>query len=89
MTPPTGGYNLDLNALKTVETVVDFRKHVDTHSPAPITLCGSLVHTVDSFSLLETLIPLDLMSELNLGSLIKRAQQRMHFLWQPKEVCQR
>ena len=50
--------NLELNALKTVEMVVDFRKNT-----APLTLKW----------------------ELNIGSLIKKAQQRMYFLRQLKK----
>ena len=75
--------NLELNALKTLEMVVDFRKN-----PAPltpITLCGSPVDTVESFRFLGTLITQDLKWELNISSLIKKAQQRMYFLRQLKK----
>src|SRR4029434_662691 len=61
-----GQNNLELNALKTVEMVVDFRKN-----PAPptlITLRDPPVDTVD------------------ISSLTKRAQQRMHFLRQVEEL---
>ena len=75
--------NLELNALKTVEMVVDFRKN-----PAPltpITLCSSTVDTVESFRFLGTIISQDLKWELNISSLIKKAQQRMYFLRQLKK----
>ena len=75
--------NLELNALKTLEMVVDYRKN-----PAPltpITLCGSPVDTVESFRFLGTIISHDLKWELNISSLIKKAQQRMFFLRQLKK----
>ncbi|KAK0132299.1 RNA-directed DNA polymerase from mobile element jockey [Merluccius polli] len=50
--------NLELNALKTVEMVVDFRKN--TASTAPITLCGSAIDTVESSHFLGTIISQDL-----------------------------
>ena len=46
--------NLELNALKTVEMVVDFRKN--SASATPITLCDSTIDTVESFRLLGTII---------------------------------
>ncbi|KAK0131206.1 putative RNA-directed DNA polymerase from transposon BS [Merluccius polli] len=75
--------NLELNALKTVEMVVDFRKN--SASPAPITLCDSTIDTVESFHFLGTIISQDLKWELNISSLIKKAQQRMYFLRQLKK----
>ncbi|KAK0139831.1 putative RNA-directed DNA polymerase from transposon BS [Merluccius polli] len=75
--------NLELNALKTVEMVVDFRKN--SASPAPITLCDSTIDTVESFRFLGTIISQDLKWELNISSLIKKAQQRMYFLRQLKK----
>ncbi|KAK0154999.1 putative RNA-directed DNA polymerase from transposon BS [Merluccius polli] len=75
--------NLELNALKRVEMVVDFRKN--SASPAPITLCDSTIDTVESFRFLGTIISQDLKWELNISSLIKKAQQRMYFLRQLKK----
>ncbi|KAK0156400.1 putative RNA-directed DNA polymerase from transposon BS [Merluccius polli] len=75
--------NLELNALKTVEMVVDFRKN--SASPAPITLCDSTIDTVESFRFLGTITSQDLKWELNISSLIKKAQQRMYFLRQLKK----
>ncbi|KAK0140530.1 putative RNA-directed DNA polymerase from transposon BS [Merluccius polli] len=75
--------NLELNALKTVEMVVDFRKN--SASPAPIILCDSTIDTVESFRFLGTIISQDLKWELNISSLIKKAQQRMYFLRQLKK----
>ncbi|XP_024908484.1 uncharacterized protein LOC103397242 [Cynoglossus semilaevis] len=73
--------NLELNALKTVEMTVDFR----TSPPPPITLSDSPVDTVEPFHFLGTIITQDLKWELNISSLIKRAQQRMYFLRQLKQ----
>ncbi|KAK0148950.1 hypothetical protein N1851_010634 [Merluccius polli] len=63
--------------------VVDFRKN--SASPAPITLCDSTIDTVESFRFLGTIISQDLKWELNISSLIKKAQQRMYFLRQLKK----
>ena len=46
--------NLELNALKTVEMVVDFRKN--TAPLTPITLCNNPVNTVESFHFLGTIL---------------------------------
>ena len=73
--------NLELNALKTVEMVVDFRKNTLT----PITPCDSPVNTLESFRFLGTILSQDLKWELNISSLTKKAQQRMYFLWQLKK----
>ncbi|KAK9513400.1 hypothetical protein VZT92_026937 [Zoarces viviparus] len=68
--------NLELNALKTVEMVVDFCKNACT--PAPITLCDSPVNAVESsLGFLGSIITQDLIT--------KKAQQRMYFLRQLKK----
>uniref|UniRef100_A0A8C5N999 Reverse transcriptase domain-containing protein n=1 Tax=Gouania willdenowi TaxID=441366 RepID=A0A8C5N999_GOUWI len=75
--------NLELNALKTVEMIADFRKN-----PAPLTpltLGDSTVSSVEYFCFLGTIITQDLKWELNISSLIKKAQQRMYFLRQLKK----
>ncbi len=76
-------HNLELNAVKTVEMVIDFRKN--PAPPAPIILCNSPVETVDSVRFLGTIITQDLKWKLNISSLIKKAQQRMYFLRQLKK----
>ncbi|XP_075916900.1 uncharacterized protein LOC116937546 isoform X1 [Petromyzon marinus] len=75
--------NLELNALKTVEMVVDFRKN--TAPLTPITLLDSPVKIVESFRFLGTILSRDLKWELNISSLTKKAQQRMYFLRQLKK----
>ncbi|KAK3550675.1 hypothetical protein QTP70_002406 [Hemibagrus guttatus] len=72
--------NLELNSLKTVEMIVDFRK-----DPAPLPLCDSPMTSVESFCFLGTTITQELKWEQNISSLTKKAQQRMYFLWQLKK----
>uniref|UniRef100_A0AAQ4Q691 Reverse transcriptase domain-containing protein n=1 Tax=Gasterosteus aculeatus aculeatus TaxID=481459 RepID=A0AAQ4Q691_GASAC len=76
--------NLELNALKTVEMVVDFRRN--RAPPSPITLCDSPVTIVDSFRFLGSIITQDLKWELNISSITKKAQQRLFFLRQLKKL---
>src|SRR4029434_4080659 len=75
-----GQNNLELNALKTVEMVVDFRKN--PAPPTPITPSDSPVDSVESIRFLGTIISQDLKWELNIISLTKKAHQRMYFLCQ-------
>uniref|UniRef100_A0AAQ6IHX2 Alkylated DNA repair protein AlkB homologue 8 N-terminal domain-containing protein n=1 Tax=Anabas testudineus TaxID=64144 RepID=A0AAQ6IHX2_ANATE len=75
--------NLELNALKTVEMIVDFRRH-----PAPlqlVILCNTPVTSVKSFRFLGTTITQELKWEQNISSLTKKAQQRLYFLRQLKK----
>ncbi|KAF7644774.1 hypothetical protein LDENG_00215990, partial [Lucifuga dentata] len=46
--------NLELNAVKTVEMIADFRKN--PAPPTPITLCDAPVHTVEHFHFLGTIV---------------------------------
>ena len=78
-----GQNNLELNALKTVEMVVDFRKN--PAPPNPITLSDAPVDSVESIRFLGTIISQDLKWELNIISLTKKAHQRMYFLRQLKK----
>lgn len=63
--------------------VVDFWKN--PAPSAPIILRDSPVYTVDSFRFLGTIITQDLKWLLHINCLIKRAHQRIHFLWQLKK----
>uniref|UniRef100_A0AAQ6A6Z6 Reverse transcriptase domain-containing protein n=1 Tax=Amphiprion ocellaris TaxID=80972 RepID=A0AAQ6A6Z6_AMPOC len=76
--------NLDLNAQKTVEMIVDFWKV--TAPPHPLALTDSPISTVDSFRFLGTTITRDLKWELTISSLLKKAQQRMFFLRQLRKL---
>ncbi|KAK3520977.1 hypothetical protein QTP86_031267 [Hemibagrus guttatus] len=75
--------NLELNSLKTVEMIVDFRK--DPAPLPPVIPCDSLVTSAESFCFLGTTITKELKWEQNIRSLTKKAQQRMYFLRQLKK----
>ncbi|KAM8877844.1 uncharacterized protein ACB058_003534 [Synchiropus picturatus] len=76
--------NLELNAQKTVEMVIDFRRV--TVSLSPLMLAGLPIPIVDSFCFLGTTITEDLKWEPNIRSLIRKAQQRMFFLRQLRKL---
>ncbi|KAK3530768.1 hypothetical protein QTP70_000792 [Hemibagrus guttatus] len=66
--------------LKTVEMIVDFRRN--TPALPPLTIMNSTVPTVESFRFLGTTISQDLKLDTHIDSIIKKAQQRLYFLWQ-------
>ncbi len=72
--------NLELNTLKTVEMIVDFRRN----SPAlpPLTIMNSTVTAVESFRFLGTTISQDLKWDNHIDSIVRKAQQRLYFLRQ-------
>ncbi len=72
--------NLELNTLKTVEMIVDFRRN----PPAlpPLTIMNSTVTAVESFRFLSTSISQDLKWDNHIDSIVKKAQQRLYFLRQ-------
>ncbi|KAK3533009.1 hypothetical protein QTP70_006242 [Hemibagrus guttatus] len=72
--------NLELNTLKTVEMIVDFRRN--TPALPPLTIMNSTVPTVESFRFLGTTISQDLKWDTHIDSIIKKAQQRLYFLRQ-------
>ncbi|KAK3560434.1 hypothetical protein QTP86_008440 [Hemibagrus guttatus] len=72
--------NLELNTLKTVEMIVDFRRN--TPALPPLTIMNSTVPTVESFRFLGTTIFQDLKWDTHIDSIIKKAQQRLYFLRQ-------
>ncbi|KAK3553519.1 hypothetical protein QTP70_004199 [Hemibagrus guttatus] len=72
--------NLELNTLKTVEMIVDFRRN--TPALPSLTIMNSTVPTVESFRFLGTTISQDLKWETHIDSIIKKAQQRLYFLRQ-------
>ncbi|KAM8867954.1 uncharacterized protein ACB058_005852 [Synchiropus picturatus] len=76
--------NLELNAQKTVEMVIDFRRV--TVSLSPLMLACSPIPIVDSFCFLGTTITEDLKWEPTIRSLIRKAQQRMFFLRQLRKL---
>ncbi len=72
--------NLELNTLKTVEMIVDFRRN----PPAlpPLTIMNSTVTAVESFRFLGTTISQDLKWDNHIESIVEKAQQRLYFLRQ-------
>ncbi len=70
--------NLTLNTTKTKEIILDFRKH--RADPAPLYINGDCVERVHSFKFLGTIILADLTWSANTTAVIKKAQQRLHFL---------
>ena len=70
--------NLHLNVNKTKEITVDFRKNRKPHTP--LTINGSAVESVKSTTFLGVHITDDLTWTTNTTSLVKKAQQRLHFL---------
>ncbi len=72
--------NLELNTLKTVEMIVDFRRIPPTLPP--LTIMDSTVTTVESFRFLGTTISQDLKWDTHIDSTVKKAQQRVYFLHQ-------
>ncbi|KAK3519738.1 hypothetical protein QTP70_003710 [Hemibagrus guttatus] len=75
--------NLELNSLKTVEMIVDFRK--DPAPLLPVILCDSPVTSVESFHFLGTTITQELKWEQSISSFTMKAQQSMYFLQQLKK----
>ncbi len=75
--------NLELNTLKTVEMIVDFRRN----PPAlpPLAIMNSTVTAVESFRFLGTTISQDLKWDTHIDSIVKKAQQRSFFLRQLKK----
>ena len=72
--------NLELNALKTVEQIVDFR--VSPPPPSPIILGDTPVTMVESCRFLGVTVSRDLKWGLHIDTLTKKAQKRMFFLRQ-------
>ncbi|KAL0175519.1 hypothetical protein M9458_027849, partial [Cirrhinus mrigala] len=72
--------NLELNTLKTVEMIIDFRRN----PPAlpPLSIMDSTVATVEIFKFLGSVISQDLKWVTHINSIVKKAQQRLYFLRQ-------
>ncbi len=75
--------NLELNTLKIVEMIVDFRRNPPTLSP--LTIMNSTVTAVESFRFLGTTISQDLKWDNHIDYIVKKAQQRLLFLRQLKK----
>ncbi|KAK3556603.1 hypothetical protein QTP70_010795 [Hemibagrus guttatus] len=70
--------SLDLNMLKTVEMIVDFRRN--TPALPTLIIMNSTVPTVESFRFLGTTISQEW--DTHIDSIVKKAQQRLYFLRQ-------
>ncbi|KAI4894189.1 hypothetical protein NFI96_000432 [Prochilodus magdalenae] len=70
--------NLLLNAEKTKEIIVDFRRNADSHPPLHIK--GTAVERVNSFKFLGVHISEDLTWTTSCSKLVKKAHQRLFFL---------
>lgn len=70
--------NLTLNTTKTKEIIVDFRRKKSDHPPLYIN--GECVERVHDFRFLGVQISDDLSWTSNILAVIKKAQQRLHFL---------
>ena len=70
--------NLTLNTTKTKELILDFRKN--SADPAPLFLNGDCVERVHSFRFLGVHISDDLSWTTNTTAVVRKAQQRLHFL---------
>ncbi|CAI5682340.1 unnamed protein product [Oreochromis niloticus] len=71
--------NLALNTKKTKELIVDFRSH--STDLAPLYINGECVERVHTFRFLGVLISADISWTDNISAVVKKAQQRLHFLW--------
>ena len=76
--------DLQLNASKTMEMVIDFRRKKKTPL-APLTIKGEPIQRVDSFKFLGTVMSSKLRWQDNVDGIVKRAQQRLYFLRQLKK----
>ncbi|KAK3553753.1 hypothetical protein QTP70_009192 [Hemibagrus guttatus] len=77
--------NLTLNATKTKELIVDFRKS-NSSRHSPIYINRSKVERVSSFKFLGVHISEDLSWHLNTSTLVRKAQQCLYFLGRFKKV---
>lgn len=76
--------NLSLYVQKTKEVAVNFRKSSMAHTPLHIN--GSAVEMVNSVKFLGVHISADLSWNLNTTTIMKKAQQRFHFLRKLKKA---
>ncbi len=76
--------NMELNTLKTVEMIVDFRRN----PPAlpPLTIMNSTVTAVETFRFLGTTISKDLKLDNHIESIVKKAQHGLYSLRQLRKL---
>lgn len=78
--PQSQSNNLLLITNKTKELVVDFRKHKDT-THASLVISGEAVEQVGSLKYLGVHLSEDLTWGVDTRELVKKAEQRLYFLW--------
>ena len=76
--------DLELNVSKTKEMIVDFR--VKKNPLTPLEINGEVVEQVPAFKFLGTMISNDLSWDVNSTAIVKKCQQRLHFLRQLKKL---
>ncbi|KAL0148262.1 hypothetical protein M9458_056408 [Cirrhinus mrigala] len=78
--------NLELNTLKTVEMIIDFRRN----PPAlpPLSIMDSTVAAVETFKFLGSIISRDLKWDIRIDSIAKKPQQSLYFLRQLRKLLQ-
>ncbi|KAL2095604.1 hypothetical protein ACEWY4_007752 [Coilia grayii] len=80
--------NLALNYKKKKEVILDFRRQCqDDHGP--ISMRGETVEVVQSFGFLAVYLSQDLSWATNTSAVVKKATQRLHFLWILKKAQRR
>ncbi|KAL0194120.1 hypothetical protein M9458_012416, partial [Cirrhinus mrigala] len=72
--------NLELNTLKTVEMIIDFRRNPPALTP--LSIMDSTVAAAETFKFLGSIISRDLKWDAHIDSIAKKAQQRLYFLRQ-------
>ncbi|KAL0180372.1 hypothetical protein M9458_025814, partial [Cirrhinus mrigala] len=72
--------NLELNTLKTVEMIIDFRRNPPALTP--LSIMDSTVATVETFKFLGSVISQDLKWVTHINSIVKKARQRLNLLRQ-------
>ena len=72
--------SLQLNASKTKEVIMDFRRKAGSRDHAPLSIQGEQVEKVASVKFLGTLISEDCSWSANSAALVKKANQRLYFL---------
>eukprot|EP00061_Rhincodon_typus_P005153 g24339.t1 len=77
--------NLSLNVGKTKELIIDFRKRGGEHTP--IYSNGTEVDRVKSIKFLGVTITYDLSWTSHTNATVKKAQQRLFFLWRLRKFA--
>ncbi len=77
--------NMQLNAKKTVEMVIDF--NIPTHNLTPIMVNGEQIERVQSSTLLGLHISNDLKWHVHVNEMVKAAAKKLYLVSQLKRAC--